>query len=36
MYLHAGTVGFAADQSSGDVGVGELIVQVHHVRHPAG
>lgn len=35
-YLHARTVGFAADQSCGDVCVSELIVQVDHVRHPAG
>lgn len=35
-YLHAGAVGFAADQRGGDVGVGELIIQVHHIGHPAG
>lgn len=35
-YLHAGTVGFAADQSRWDVRVRELVVQVDHVGHPAG
>lgn len=35
-HLHAGTVRLAADQRGGDVGVGELVVQVDHVRHPAG
>lgn len=34
-YLHTWAVGFAADQRGGDVCVGELIVQVHHVGHPA-
>lgn len=34
--LHAGTVGFTADQSGGNVGVGKLVVQIDHIRHPAG
>lgn len=34
-YLHAGAVGFTADQSCGDVGVSELIIQVDYVGHPA-
>lgn len=35
-YLHAGAVGFAADQSRRDVCVSELVIQVDHVGHPAG
>lgn len=34
-YLHTGAVGFTADQSRGDVGVSELIIQVDYVGHPA-
>lgn len=34
-YLHAGAVGFTADQRGRDVGVRELIIQVHHIGHPA-
>lgn len=34
-YLHAGAVGFTADQSCGDVGVSELVIQVDYVGHPS-
>lgn len=34
-YLHAGAVGFTADQSGRDVCVSELVIQVDHIGHPA-
>lgn len=34
-HLHGGAISFAADKSSGDVQVGVLIIQVHHIGHAA-